>query len=70
MARKTGAPEMDEVEITPEMIEAGLEELYKHPVMEPDDGTMREAVKCVFKRMMASRRLSRRTADGTGQSAS
>lgn len=28
MARKTGAPELDEIEITPEMIRAGLVEMY------------------------------------------
>ena len=43
----------DDVEITPEMIEAGLEELYRHGPAEPFDETMREAVAAVY-RVMAS----------------
>ena len=44
-----------EVEITPEMIEAGLECLWGFPVTEPTEGEMREAVKAVFIAMLAAR---------------
>lgn len=42
-----------EIEITPEMIEAGMEELFRHDIQEPCEDEMREAVAAVF-RVMAN----------------
>jgi hypothetical protein len=53
--------ELDEIEITPEMIEAGVEELYSHPILQPDDQSMALAVSAVFRTMLA---LSPRCARG------
>lgn len=41
-----------EVEITPEMIEAGLRALYTFRITEPDEDEMRSAVAEVFKMML------------------
>ena len=41
-----------EIEVTPEMIEAGVDELYGHPIMEPNDDVLAETVKAVFCRML------------------
>lgn len=49
-------PGLPEIEVTLEMIEAGVEELYRHPIMEPDDETMAEAVRSVFYRMLEVRK--------------
>jgi hypothetical protein len=46
----------EEIEITPEMIEAGFGELCCHDITEPRDDEMREAVRCVFLAMFALRR--------------
>ena len=48
--RGAGAPEA-EIEITPEMIEAGLEALYSFPITEPFESEMREAVAAVYRAM-------------------
>ena len=41
-----------EIEITPEMIEAGLGALFRFHISEPDDDEMREAVAAVFRSMI------------------
>jgi hypothetical protein len=38
----------NEIEVTPEMVEAGLEELYKFPIIDPWEDQLREAVTRVF----------------------
>jgi hypothetical protein len=38
----------DEIEVTPEMIEAGYQELMYHPIMDPDEESMKIAVREVF----------------------
>jgi hypothetical protein len=43
-----------EIEITPEMIEAGLDELWNHSITEPTEREMRAAVKAVFLAMIAA----------------
>lgn len=45
----------DEIEITPEMIEAGLAELWNHDITEPREDEMREAVRSVYSAMHKSR---------------
>ena len=45
----------DAIKITPEMIEAGLTELWTHPITEPTEAEMREAVASVFRAMIAAR---------------
>jgi hypothetical protein len=45
-----GAPEQ-EIEITPEMIDAGLSVLYRFPITEPVESEMREAVAAVYRAM-------------------
>ena len=42
-----------EIEITPEMIEAGVEELYCHDITEPRKDEMCEAVANVYRVMAA-----------------
>ena len=49
-----------EVEVTPEMIEAGVDELYGYPIMEPNDDVLVEAVKVVFCRMLEVHRQNGR----------
>jgi hypothetical protein len=49
-SRSAGAP-ANEIEITPEMIEAGLNALYGFPITEPFESEMREAVVSVYKAM-------------------
>jgi hypothetical protein len=39
-------------EVTPEMIEAGREALYKFDIMHPTEEEMREAVRAVFVSML------------------
>jgi hypothetical protein len=51
-APEAGAPE---TEITPEMVEAGLEELWAHPITEPTEAEMRIAVTCVVRAALSSR---------------
>jgi hypothetical protein len=52
-----GKVEMKEViEVTPAMIEAGVEELYRDPIMDPDDASMSKAVLKVFIVMMKEAR--------------
>ena len=48
--------DVSEIEITPEMIETGVSELYCHPIMEPTDDVLAEAVKAVFCRMLEVQR--------------
>ena len=50
--------DVPEIEITPEMIRAGLDELYGHPILEPSPETMAIAVEAVFRRMMEVQRIS------------
>ena len=45
--------DVPEIEVTPEMIEVGVEELYCHDIMEPTDEAMKKAVSAVY-RVMAS----------------
>ena len=40
------------MEITPEMIEAGLNSLYEFHISEPDRDELREAVAAVFRAMI------------------
>lgn len=49
------ADELDEIKVTPEMIEAGVEELWLHDITEPTEGGLAIAVDSVF-RVMLSRR--------------
>jgi hypothetical protein len=51
-----GAPE---IEITPEMIEAGFAKLYEFDITHPMEGEMREAVRDVFLSMLRARPKSR-----------
>lgn len=44
----------DEIEVTPEMIEAGVERLYCFPITEPDEDSMRAAVAEVYRVMVAT----------------
>jgi hypothetical protein len=46
----------DELEITPEMIEAGRERLYEFEITDPSRDEMNEAVKAVFRAMLLARR--------------
>ena len=41
----------DEIEITPEMIEAGLNELITHPISHLNFDVLRSAIKATFKVM-------------------
>ena len=41
-------------ELTPEMIDAGVEELYSHDITEPRLDEMREAVAAVYRVMVAA----------------
>ena len=50
--------EPEEIEVTPEMIEAGLEALYCFPITEPDDASMKKAVVAVFSAMLSVRELA------------
>ena len=52
--------DVSEIEVTPEMIKAGVDELYGHPIMEPNDEVLAEAVKAVYCRMLEARRRSSR----------
>jgi hypothetical protein len=54
--RATGAPAEKEIEITPEMIEAGMSALYDFPITEPFESEMREAVAAVYGAMSSIRR--------------
>jgi hypothetical protein len=38
---------IEEIEVTPEMIEAGLAALYRFPITEPFESEMRKAVECI-----------------------
>ena len=46
-----GVPATDEIEITSEMIEAGVDELYCFDITEPRLNEMRIAVAAIFRRM-------------------
>lgn len=48
-ARQAG----EEIEITPEMIEAGVDELYCFDMQRQDDDEMREAIASVFNVMLS-----------------
>jgi len=48
-------PQAAEIEITPEMIEAGRETLYGFPIMEPTEDKMNAAVVAVFRAMYIRR---------------
>jgi len=53
--------DVSEIEVTDEMIVAGVDELYCHPIMEPTDDRLAEAVKAVFCRMLEVQRQNVRT---------
>ena len=53
MADDAGAP--DAIEITPEMIEAGAAELWRHPLHELTEEEAETAVKAVFIAMLEVR---------------
>jgi hypothetical protein len=38
---------IEEIEVTPEMIEAGLAALYRFPITEPFESEMSKAVECI-----------------------
>lgn len=44
--------EKEEIEVTPEMIEAGVDELYRHDILEPKRVEMKVAVSEVFRAML------------------
>ena len=48
------------IEITPEMIDAGLERLFRFHLSDPDELELRRAVAEVFSAMMEARPESRR----------
>lgn len=56
MARKTGAPEDSEIEVTPEMIEAGVRALSELYLSLQESQEYPEIVRIVFEAMMACRR--------------
>jgi hypothetical protein len=46
-------PDVDEIEVTPEMIEAGIDKLYDLPeLLGPSPEQLREAVRAVFNEML------------------
>ena len=45
----------DEIEITPEMIEAGVEKLFEFDIQQPFRAEMRDAVAAVFREMLRHR---------------
>ena len=47
----------DEIEITPEMIEAGIAVAWAAPLMEPDDDSIRKMVEEIFRSMSLVRRV-------------
>jgi hypothetical protein len=53
MERKDDSNSTDEIEVTPEMIEVGVGTLYEFPITDPDEFSMREAVKAVFLAMIS-----------------
>lgn len=52
------ARELEEIEVTPEMIDAGLTEIWRHPITEPDRDVLWEAVSCVLRAALRARHLS------------
>lgn len=53
---EAGAPgKEEEIEATPEMIEAGLDELWNHNIMEPRHDEMRIAVASIYRVMSEAR---------------
>jgi hypothetical protein len=59
-SRSAGAPEQ-EIEVTPEMIEAGLATLYEFDITEPFESEMREAVAAVYRAMCSIHRPPRKS---------
>ena len=59
IANATAEPSED-VEVTPEMVEAGLEEMWGY--LEPDQERMREGVAVIYRAMERARRESVREA--------
>ena len=57
----TGRRSTDEIEITPEMIEVGEDEIYQHLSLEPGSGNARECAGAVFAAMMNAARPKYRT---------
>lgn len=53
MSERTETRASDDIQVTPEMIEAGMEELFCHDIQEPYEDEMRKAVAAVF-RVMAN----------------
>jgi hypothetical protein len=49
------ASETDEVEVTSETIEAGLEEIWRHDITEPVAGELRAAVAAIYRAMREAR---------------
>jgi hypothetical protein len=47
--------ETEDVEVTPEMIEAGLDAYYERDPEGRGEATLREAIKAVFRAMLAER---------------
>lgn len=43
------------VMVTPEMIAAGVEELFKHPIVQPEEQAMKIAVERVYRAMETMR---------------
>jgi hypothetical protein len=48
----------EEIEITPEMIDAGFAKLYEFDISHPMEAEMREAVRSVFLSMLLARQKS------------
>lgn len=57
MCEKT-TDDATEIEITPEMVEAGYDEILKCPIFEPSESELRETVIRVFSAMDRLRRRS------------
>lgn len=51
-AQRTTELSREEIEITPEMIEAGTEVVWRAPIMDADDAAMRQMVADVFRAML------------------
>ena len=58
MQRKSGAPKDDEIEVTPEMIEAGVKVMSENYLALTDGDEFPEIAKTVYKAMEVCRRVS------------
>jgi hypothetical protein len=52
IAQRASELSTEKIEITPEMIEARTEVVWRTPIMDPDDAAMRQMVADVFRAML------------------